>query len=201
MALLVVLGATLAAVILGLARSRASGGARGDLVLGALAVAVVLALVLAIALSVSALRALRRAADDFEAALVARDDFIAVAAHELKNPLTAFRLNVDALGRLLDRAGPDVRPERVQRGVRAMQQTAARFVELVNRLLDVSRLSGGRLRLEVGELDLADVVKECVTRLGPELEQARCAVELRAVPSVGRWDRLRVESVVTNLLG
>jgi signal transduction histidine kinase len=195
------LGATLATAIVGLVRHQASGAAQSDLVLTALALVVVLGLVLALALSLGALRAVRRAGEDFEAALVARDDFIAVAAHELKNPLTAFRLNVDTLARLLDRAGTDASPERLQRGIRSMQQTAARFVELVNRLLDVSRLSGGRLRLEVDELDLADVVKECVTRLGPELEQAGCAVELRCVPSVGRWDRLRVESVVTNLLG
>jgi signal transduction histidine kinase len=200
-ALPVALGATLAALVLGLARQQATGGTGGDRVLTALAAAVVLGLVLALALSLGALRAVRRAAADFEAALVARDDFIAVAAHELKNPLTAFRLNVDTLARLLARPGPEPSPDRVQRGVRAMQQTAARFVELVNRLLDVSRLSGGRLRLEIDELDLADVVKECVARLGPDLEQARCPIELRAVPSVGRWDRLRVESVVTNLLG
>src|SRR6185369_14474974 len=147
MAVPIVLGVTVAATIFGLVRSRASGGARGDLVLFALAVVVVLGLVLALALSVGALRAVRRAAEDFEAALGARDDFITVAAHELKNPLTAFRLNVDTLARLLERAGAVASPERLQRGVSAMQQTAARFVELVNRLLDVSRLSGGGLRL------------------------------------------------------
>jgi signal transduction histidine kinase len=165
-----------------------------------LALAVALVVAVALLLSFGAVRTLRHMARVFDEALRARDDFIAVAAHELKNPLTAFRLQVETLSRVLQRSGPEVSLARIERGVAAMQQSAARFVELVNRLLDVSRLSAGGLRLDVKELDLAQVVTECVERMRPELEHSGATLELHAEPSVGRWDRLRVESVVTNLL-
>jgi signal transduction histidine kinase len=182
-------------------RLRAERLKRADHLTGAgLAVTVVLFSAAAFLLPYGAARTLRRVGRVFEDALRTRDDFIAVAAHELKNPLTAFRLQVETLSRVLKRSGPDVGFARIERGVGAMQQSAARFVELVNRLLDVSRISAGKLQLDVKELDLAQVVAECVERMRPELEHSGSPVEVRAQPSVGRWDRLRVESVVTNLL-
>jgi len=165
-----------------------------------LALTILLVVLVAFTLSFGAVRTLRRMGSVFDEALRARDDFIAVAAHELKNPLTAFRLQVETLSRVVERSGPEVSLTRIERGVSAMQRSAGRFVELVNRLLDVSRLSAGELRLDVKELDLSQVVAECLERMRVEVERAGSTVELRAEPSVGQWDRLRVESVVTNLL-
>jgi signal transduction histidine kinase len=165
-----------------------------------LSMAVALTLVFGIALAVSSARALRRVGRVFSDAVRTRDEFISVAAHELKNPLTAFRLQVEALSRALRRPGVEVTRERITRGVTAMEQSAARFVELVNRLLDVSRVSTGQLHLEVTDVDLPRLVEECIERMRADIERAGSPVQIRAAPTVGRWDRLRVESVVTNLL-
>ena len=67
--------------------------------------------------------------------------------------------------------------------------------------MDVSRITAGRLRLELEEIDLAAVVRDVVGRLGEEASRAHSSIEVSAVTAVvGMWDLIRVEQVVTNLL-
>ena len=69
-------------------------------------------------------------------------------------------------------------------------------------MLDVSRLAHGQLDLELEEADLSALVRETVDRFQELLAKAGSRIELRADPGVtGRWDRLRIEQVVINLLG
>jgi signal transduction histidine kinase len=71
----------------------------------------------------------------------------------------------------------------------------------VDGLLDVTRIGAGRLRLDLEEVDLASVVREVAGRFSEQAVKARCALELHLPqPAVGRWDRLRLDQVVTNLL-
>lgn len=68
-------------------------------------------------------------------------------------------------------------------------------------LLDVSRLTEGRLRLDREELDLTELVRSLASRLQEEIKQSGSALELRAdARLVGSWDRLRLEEVAQNLL-
>jgi signal transduction histidine kinase len=68
-------------------------------------------------------------------------------------------------------------------------------------MLDVSRIGDGRLPLEYQEVDLVVVVRDMVNRLAKSAAEVGSAVEITAAtPLVGRWDRMRVEQVVTNLL-
>ena len=76
-----------------------------------------------------------------------------------------------------------------------------KLTELVDNLLDVSRISAGRLRLDLEEVDLSSRGGGAALRFAPAAEKLGCALELHAPePVVGRWDRLRLEQVVTNLL-
>ena len=76
-----------------------------------------------------------------------------------------------------------------------------RLTRLIEELLDVSRITAGRLRLELGEIDLAAVVRDVVGRLGEEASRVHSSIEVSAVTAVvGMWDLIRVEQVVTNLL-
>src|SRR6185295_10833538 len=72
---------------------------------------------------------------------------------------------------------------------------------LIDSLLDLSRMQRGQMLLAREPIDLGAVVQEVVARLGEQAQLASCplAVE-QAAPAVGRWDRLRLEQVVTNLL-
>jgi signal transduction histidine kinase len=76
-----------------------------------------------------------------------------------------------------------------------------RLTLLINSLLDVSSITAGRLVLEREDVDLAQLVREVIEREEDALAEARCEVRLEApAPAVGRWDRLRLDQVVTNLV-
>ncbi|MCC6999541.1 MAG: response regulator [Deltaproteobacteria bacterium] len=125
-------------------------------------------------------------------AIQARDDFLSIASHELRTPLTALQLNLQNLERVAPTAPRD-------KMAAALRQTQ-RLTRLVDNLLDLSRITSGHLQLELEQLDLALVTREVVERMRDEAARAGCAVELSLHASEGRWDRLRLEQVVTNLV-
>ncbi|WP_240486759.1 GAF domain-containing protein [Hyalangium minutum] len=127
-----------------------------------------------------------------------RDDFLSVAGHELKNPLNALQLQLRVLARKAREARlSDSLAERAERVAR----TGERLGVLIEDLLDVSRITAGQLQLQLGEVDLSALASEGVSRMSEEFVRAGCEVRVEAgQPVVGRWDRLRLEQVVTNLL-
>ncbi|MFP2928864.1 ATP-binding protein, partial [Pyxidicoccus sp. 3LG] len=127
-------------------------------------------------------------------ALQLRDDFLAVASHELNTPLTSLKLQ---LGMLRSRsADADVRT----RATAAAQQVD-RLGRLVHELLEVSRLSEGQLHLDATPVDLVALCREVLGRFHDEMLRASTSVHLFAPESVlGQWDRARVEGVVTHLV-
>ncbi|MDY7227027.1 ATP-binding protein [Hyalangium rubrum] len=131
-----------------------------------------------------------------------RDEFLSVASHELKTPLTPLALRLSMLKREAQGSQPGQLPrEREVRHLEVAERQVKKLAELVGDLLDVSRLSTGRMKLELEPVDLSALVSEVVSRFEPEAERVSCRLELRAHPNlVGRWDRLRLEQVVTNLL-
>ena len=134
-------------------------------------------------------------------AVRAREEFISIAAHELRTPLTALLLQLQRLeGLSRNRAGgnDDARvPESAGRAVASAQRLAA----LVDSLLDASQLSEEGLQLKAEELDLVQVAREVLERLALVAQRAGCELLLLGASSLhGRWDRLRVEQVLTHLL-
>jgi len=127
-----------------------------------------------------------------------RDDFLGIAGHELRTPLTALQLSLQGLARQAahgDEAGTSVRR------LGACLRQVDRLGKLINELLDVSRITTGRLALQPEEVDLSALVHEVVGRMSDELARARCPVSLHVDEAVvGRWDRARLDQVVTNLL-
>jgi signal transduction histidine kinase len=136
------------------------------------------------------------------AAIRARDEFISIASHELKTPLTALKLRLGSAVRLGDRLAPgDAEGEKLTRALAASSSTADRLGSLVDDLLDVSRLTAGRLVLRIERFDIGDLLREVVARLRDQAAEAGSTLEISvAAPIVGAWDRTRIEQVVTNLL-
>jgi signal transduction histidine kinase len=133
-----------------------------------------------------------------KAAVHARDEFIAIAAHELRTPLAALKLQHQSLSRLLRR--PPEHPEAQEKVARAERQTS-RLSWLVESLLDVGRLHTRRMELERQEVDLGELVYEVTEHLSGELERAGCALTVSAEPHVtGFWDRGRLQQALTSLL-
>jgi PAS domain S-box-containing protein len=135
-----------------------------------------------------------------ERAVKVRDDFLSVASHELKTPLTSLNLQLHAL---LKRARQGQRPEdteqvgRLEKAQRHLQKLA----RMMDDLLDVSRVAEGQVRLELVEVDLVRLVREVLERFQEEAQRTGTHLELRAEDAVvGQWDRARLEQVVTNLV-
>jgi signal transduction histidine kinase len=127
-----------------------------------------------------------------------RDDFLSVAGHELKNPLNALQLQLGVLAR---KAREDRLSDSLAERAERVARTGERLGVLIEDLLDVSRITAGQLQLQLSEVDLAALAREGVSRMAEEFSRAGCEVRIEAErPVVGRWDRLRLEQVVTNLL-
>jgi PAS domain S-box-containing protein len=130
-----------------------------------------------------------------------RDDFLSVAAHELKTPITPLRLQSASLVRELERPGHAVGWEHLARRLGAIDKSARRLEALVDRLLDQSRLTAGGLTLELQEVDLTALLEEAVARLREEAERMGSAISFEAEGAVvGRWDPMRIDQAATNLL-
>lgn len=125
-----------------------------------------------------------------------RDEFLSIASHELNTPLTALQLQ---LQRLHEQVGDH--DEELSRQLARAVRMGGRLGNLVEVLLDVSRIATGRLRLNLEPFDLSEATTELVERLHDSATNAGCELSLHvAGPIHGRWDRLRIEQVLMNLL-
>ena len=128
-----------------------------------------------------------------------RDEFLSIASHELKTPLTSLQLQVSGLRRNLAR-GP-LPQERLVAKVATIDHQVERLGKLVESLLDVSRAAAGPLQLETTDVDLAQLVREVSAGFDAALVAAGCRLELSLAEGVvGRWDRMRLAQVITNFL-
>jgi signal transduction histidine kinase/CHASE3 domain sensor protein len=133
-------------------------------------------------------------------AVGARDDFLSIASHELKTPVTTLQLQIQSLLRRAE-VDPSHAAQATVERLAAADRQVIRLTKLINELLDISRITGKGLELELEPVDLSVVVRDVVTRNDEEAKKARCEIrlELESSPS-GDWDRMRVEQIVTNLL-
>jgi len=131
-----------------------------------------------------------------------RDEFLSIASHELKTPLTPLSLKLQMLASEARRQPESPFRRAVEDYIAVGSRQVKKLSELVNDLLDVARIAGGRLRLELEEVELGALVREVVTRYEPEAARAGSRLMLEEVPETvtGHWDRLRLEQVITNLV-
>ncbi|PCC71255.1 PAS domain S-box-containing protein [Nannocystis exedens] len=140
----------------------------------------------------------RRARAAAEEAVRQRDDFLSIASHELRTPLTSLQLAIQSLEKRLSR-GMDV--ERVRAAVALSSRQVQRLADLVDMLLDVSRIQAGQLDLNRAPVDLRELVTQAVTQFDDQFARSGSTLALRAdKPVIGQWDPYRLEQVVTNLV-
>jgi PAS domain S-box-containing protein len=128
-------------------------------------------------------------------ALAGRDEFIAIAAHELRNPLNVLVL----LGQLMDRV--PVRPGALheRKLVEKSRAQLARLSSLVDRLLDVTRIRSGSFDLYLENFELDVLIREVTDRFA--VQDPAIPITLRLQPHIdGTWDRLRIDQIITNLV-
>ncbi len=128
------------------------------------------------------------------AAVRYRDEFLSIASHELNTPLTPLRLQLESALR-------GVVEERLRGKLVLSVKQVDRISKLVGELLDVSRITSGKMHLREESIDLADLLREVTEAHQSELSRAGCELHLTSSgPVMGSWDRLRLSQVVANLL-
>ncbi|MFO7564766.1 MAG: CheR family methyltransferase [Enhygromyxa sp.] len=126
-----------------------------------------------------------------------KDEFLAMLGHELRNPLAAL---VNGLA-LLERVGTD--PEQLRRICGVLDRQAQRMMVLLDQLLDIARVSSGKIELDLGLVDLVDVARAALEGVQPMVAAAKHELVL-TLPDRGtmfvKGDFVRLVQVVENLL-
>ena len=127
-------------------------------------------------------------------ALESRDDFISVASHELKTPLTALSLHLDLAARQAE--------SEVKGSVLAARGQIGKISDLIERLFDVTRIRSGVLAMNRVHYDLCKLVQDVVDRLQVLADSSRIQIRVVFDSEVifGYWDAPRIEQVLTNLI-
>jgi signal transduction histidine kinase len=135
-----------------------------------------------------------------EQAARVREEFLALASHELKTPLTTVKVYGQLLARHLRQPSPDY--QRLDRFAHQIQDQIGRLETLVTDLLDASRIQRGRLELHLEDVDLAQLTEQVLSRfeLAPERTEDHTVVLDTPEPVEGIWDRARLDQVLTNLI-
>jgi len=123
-------------------------------------------------------------------ALAAREEFLSVASHELRTPITIAHLQLHRLRRLV---GRDSAP-----ALDVALGQLDRLDALVGRLLDASKVEAG-IDIQYADADLADIVRDATERLRAQTASGS-VLTVDVPPLRGSWDPLRLEQVVTNLV-
>lgn len=125
-----------------------------------------------------------------------KDEFLALLAHELRNPLAPIRNALEIL-RLAGDTGDAVKRQRER-----LERQVVQLVRLVDDLLDVSRITTGKLRLTTEPLTIQEVVEAAVEMSRPQIDKARLTLEIEVPPApvVLTGDRVRLTQVFTNIL-
>ncbi|WP_205525723.1 ATP-binding protein [Pyxidicoccus trucidator] len=145
---------------------------------------------------------LKRVERELKSLLGARDEFLSIASHELKTPITSLRMQLQMTERnVKPDEGRAPSPEKLARALRVSLVQVDRLTSLVDDLLDVARIRTGTFDLTFKKLDLTLLARDMMERLSGQLAQAGCEALLDAPPGlVGVWDGSRLEQVLTNLV-
>lgn len=156
-----------------------------------------------------------RLIEELRAAIAARDEFIAIAAHELRNPMTPI---VGQVQLLVSRARREQASPALLRGLEMLEHAVDHYVRRATTLLEITRLNAGQVRLEPTTFDLCELVKDCVRRyeqlavragstlhfeLKPPISRGIHPAEFpasRSLSVTGTWDRLATEQILDNLI-
>ena len=135
-------------------------------------------------------------------ALQARDEFLSMAAHELRTPITPLNLQMQLFIKMYkDGSIANVPTERIVRLLQTSQTQVVRLSRLVGELVEVSRIKAERLDLKRETVELVSLAEGVLTSFTEEIKRTSCEIKFEASgPVHGEWDPFRLEQVMINLL-
>jgi signal transduction histidine kinase len=140
--------------------------------------------------------------EKLDEAIRARDDFLSMAAHELKTPLTALKIQAQFMRRSIQKGDEFVYSKKqVDTLTDQTERQVTRLSRLVNDMFDIARIRSGNLKLHLEQFDLCGLVKESVEQMLPQFIEAGCKAPTLFIceTSLVKWDRGQVEQVLNNL--
>ncbi|HNP84817.1 MAG TPA: ATP-binding protein [Kouleothrix sp.] len=129
----------------------------------------------------------------------AKDDFLAVAAHELRSPLAAVRGYTDLLVRREQRRSEEDSAE--LRGLNVLAQQVTHMLRMVDNILDVSRIDAGQVSLQVQVINLVSLAEQVLEQQRPSAGDRMLILESESAELCVCCDSLRIRQVLTNLVG
>jgi two-component system, OmpR family, sensor kinase len=132
-------------------------------------------------------------------AVAARDTFIAVAAHELRNPMTPMMGHVDLL--LSGVRAAKYSPEQIEQRLERIRLVMGHYLKRAEVLLNVSRITSGKFALEPRPSDLVDLLRSIVATFAEPARHAGSPIGINVPASLpGMWDPLAMEQIIDNLV-
>lgn len=144
------------------------------------------------------------ARQEIEKLLEARDEFISIASHELKSPLSSLILQAQMFKRNVSLGRDDLlSKEKIISMMDLTEKQVLRLDRLVNDMLDVSRIRTGKLKIDRMEFNLYDLIQDVLIRMKEQFllsDSGEPKFTYTSRTIVGSWDHLRIEQVILNLL-
>lgn len=140
----------------------------------------------------------QKQAEDFERASQAKSEFLSKMSHELRTPLNA----ILGFSQVLELDEKSMQPEQIE-CIHEIHSAGSHLLELINEVLDLSRIEAGKLQLTMEEVNLNDVINESFSLISPLAQQKgvqiNCSIENKDA-YILRADRMRLKQVLINLL-
>lgn len=140
---------------------------------------------------------------ELERALKTRDEFLSIASHELKTPLTSLMLHSQYFMKGIEQGDPNIyTPQRVDALARQLEKQVTKLNSLVDDMLDISRISTGRLEIRPEEFDFSELINDIKEMLKTPFETSNYPlpiIESNHENVMVKWDRVRMEQVLINL--
>jgi signal transduction histidine kinase len=138
--------------------------------------------------------------EELELAVRARDDFLSVASHELKTPITSLKLHIQMRQRALEK-GQVFDHDALSKMMKMDEAQVNRITRLIDDMLDISRLTQGRFVLDKETFDLGRMAQDVLDRFSPHFKEQGVEVKTEIEREIfGKWDYFRLEQAFTNLL-
>jgi signal transduction histidine kinase len=138
----------------------------------------------------------------YEKEIRSRDEFLSIASHELKTPLTSMLLQTQtALHNIRNVSVAQFSFENLLKMLESVENQTKRLSKMINDLLAVSVITVGSLQLEYEDIDLAELTRGVLTDFQFRLEKNNYTITLNAEDKViGSWDKIRIEQAISNFL-
>ena len=140
--------------------------------------------------------------EELEQAIKAREQFLSIAGHELKTPLSCMLLQLEVNEWDLKHLGPsEFTAEKLQLSMKKYRQNLNRITRIVDNILDETTISQGKLQLRFEHSDLDLMIKNLINQIQLMADQSGIELHFRSKGSIfGLWDTFKIEQVLLNLM-